>query len=105
MAFATAVPAIDRTGSYGLARPDLAEARESLRQVHGAAADDHWAALTTSAGLTGTETDSASFGRLIEAMLAADPVTALCGRALIIRGSAYVYLADAPPSDTPVAIR
>ena len=77
---------------YDFARTDLAEARQSLRNIYGAEADARWRAVLDTAGLSGSETDPESFDRLVDAMLKADPVTALCGRALAIRSTTFTRL-------------
>ncbi|MER7282760.1 hypothetical protein ABT369_50875 [Dactylosporangium sp. NPDC000244] len=80
------------TGPYEMSRPDLAEARESLHRLYGAGTEQLWSDLLRQAQLTGRETDPAALERLIAAMLAADPVTALCGRSLAIRAATFVRL-------------
>ncbi|GGM25829.1 hypothetical protein ACFFX1_16960 [Dactylosporangium sucinum] len=82
------------SGPYEMSRPDLAEARESLRRLYGAGTDRLWADLLRAAQLTGRETDPAALERLITAMLGADPVTALCGRSLAIRATTFVRLSS-----------
>ena len=79
---------------YNFSRPDLAEAQQSLRDLYGGQADARWRSLHTTAGLTGAETDTGAFDRLVSAMLKADPVTALCGRALAIRAATFVNLSQ-----------
>jgi hypothetical protein len=79
---------------YNFSRPDLAEAQESLRNLYGGQADARWRSLLDTAGLTGAETDAGAFDRLVAAMLAADPVTALCGRALAIRSATFANLSQ-----------
>jgi hypothetical protein len=73
------------TSSYNLRQPDLEEARAAIHQLYGADGPRMWNTLTTGAGLTGDETDLASLDRLLTAMFAHDPVTALCARAIQIR--------------------
>ncbi|GGJ79949.1 hypothetical protein GCM10010123_07260 [Pilimelia anulata] len=87
--------AFDAADPYGFPRPDLAEAHAALTRLYGGAAAGLWADLLRDAGLTGHETDPASFDRLVATMLAADPVTGLCGRALAIRAATYAHLAAA----------
>jgi len=79
---------------YNFSRPDLAEAQESLRNIYGGQAEARWRSLLDSAGLSGAETDAEAFDRLVAAMLKADPVTALCGRALAIRSATFVRLSE-----------
>ncbi|MFI5908551.1 hypothetical protein [Dactylosporangium sp. NPDC051541] len=80
------------TGPYEMSRPDLAEARDSLHRLYGAGTEPLWADLLRTAQLSGRETDPESLDRLVAAMLAADPVTALCGRSLAIRAATFVRL-------------
>jgi hypothetical protein len=80
------------TGPYDLSRPDLSEARESLHRLYGAETGQLWNDLLRSAQLTGRETDPASLDKLVAAMLAADPVTALCGRSIAIRAATFTRL-------------
>ena len=77
---------------YDFARPDLAEAQESLRNVFGAEAQARWRSLLDAAGVSGGE--PGAFDRVVAAMLKADPVTALCGRALAIRAATFAHLTD-----------
>jgi hypothetical protein len=79
---------------YNFARPDLAEAQQALRNLYGGQAEARWRSLLTTAGLTGSETDSEAFDRFVAAMLKADPVTALCGRALAIRSATFTHLSQ-----------
>ncbi|MGI5241935.1 hypothetical protein [Dactylosporangium sp. CA-139066] len=79
-------------GPYEMARPDLGEARAALHRLYGARTDQLWDDLLRAAQLTGRETEPAALERLVAAMLAADPVTALCGRSLAIRASTFVRL-------------
>lgn len=80
---------------YGLRRPTVADARESLYRVHGDAAPAVWAELLGACRLSGAEDDTGSLARLIEAMSAADPVTRLCGEALRIRLASHTHLSAA----------
>ena len=80
-------------GPYGLERPTLSSAYESLRRVRGAAADRLWPELVTAAGLRGDERTVAAVDDLISTMLAADPTTRLVGRALLIRATSHDHLA------------
>jgi len=84
-----------RTGPYNLSRPDLAEARQTLAQLYGAAAPTICQRLLTKAGLTGQEVDPAALDRLIAVMLTDDPIISLCARSLAIRVSAFVHLSAA----------
>ena len=81
--------------AYHLRRPDLAEARAALQRLYTHQSDTIWQTLLTRAGLTGSETDEASFSRLLTAMTDTDPVMALCARSLSIRANAYTHLAAA----------
>jgi hypothetical protein len=93
---ATAPAAADRDDTpYGFSRPDLAEAREAVRALFGSQADERWTTLIAGAGLSGSERDAEALDRLVGVMLAADPITALCGRALAIRATTYRHLAEA----------
>ena len=89
----TGVP--EGTGPYNLSRPTLDDARSALQRIFGSGADDQLRALLSRAGLTGHESDPASFDRLVEAMTAADPLTHLCARSLKIRAAAYTHLSAA----------
>ncbi|MFB9447002.1 hypothetical protein Dvina_25250 [Dactylosporangium vinaceum] len=80
------------TGPYEMSRPDLTEAREALHNLYGAGAEQLWGDLLAKARLSGRESDPESLDRLVAAMLAADPVTALCGRSLAIRAATFVRL-------------
>ena len=73
------------TGPYNMQRPTLDAARTALRRLYGANADGVWTTLLVGAGLTGHETDQASFDRLVDRVRAADPVTKLCASSLTIR--------------------
>ena len=84
-------PTID---AYGLRRPDLQEAQDSVRRVCADRAEQIWAALLQRAGLHGDETDESAVRRMIEAMGGCgDPLVALCSRALAIRLSSFEHLA------------
>jgi hypothetical protein len=83
------------TGPYRLTRPDLAEAHAALQRLYRSETAAVWERLLRSARLTGRETDEQAFERLLAAMLAADPVTSLCGRGLAIRLDTYQHLAAA----------
>lgn len=90
---ATHVSSTD-TRAYGLMEPSLPEAYAALRAVFGApAADDKWRDLLAAAGLDGSETTADALARIVDAMRSADPVTALCARALTIRAESYARLA------------
>lgn len=80
---------------YHLRRPDLAEARAALQRLYTHQTATIWQAMLTRAGLTGKETDDASFDRLLTAMTATDPVMGLCARSLRIRATTYTYLTAA----------
>lgn len=84
-------PSID---AYGLHRPDLKQARASVRRVCADRAEQIWAALLQRAGLHGDETEASAVRRMIEAMAeCGDPLVALCSRALEIRLSSFEHLA------------
>ena len=85
----------DDPSPYRLSMPTLVEAREALQRLYGAGSEDVWQPLLQRAGLTGRETDEASLQRLLAVMAAADPVIALCGRALTIRATTYTHLSAA----------
>ncbi|MFI7601670.1 hypothetical protein [Actinoplanes sp. NPDC049681] len=76
---------------YGLRRPTLADARESLRRgVADPAAV--WQELLTETGLTGEETDAGSVASMARAMMNSGGIVGLCGNALSIRITAYTAL-------------
>ncbi len=81
--------------AYGLARPVVGDGEEALRRVYGHAAGEIWERLLRRAGLAGDETDEDSLTRLLDAMRSAEPVTALVGRALLIRRVSYQNLSAA----------
>ena len=87
------------SGTYGLDRPTLDDVRAALDRVHLGAAPRLWATLQASAGITGGGSAGGAGGdpvdAMIAAMLAADPVTSLIGRALQIRTSSYDHLTAA----------
>ncbi len=83
------------TGPYNMQRPTLDDARTALRRLYGANADGVWTTLLAGAGLTGHETDQASFDRLVDRMKAADSVTKLCARSLAIRSATFTRLSAA----------
>ena len=89
---ASAARPTDAAGPYHFDRPTIAEAREAVTRLYGGAAADRWKVLLGKAGLTGNETDDASFDQLLATMLAADPVTSLCARSLAIRQATYHHL-------------
>ncbi|MEV8503929.1 hypothetical protein AB0368_03745 [Actinoplanes sp. NPDC051475] len=76
---------------YGLRRPTLDDARESLRRsvADPAAA---WQELLTQTGLTGAETDAGSVASMARAMVGSGGFIGLCGNALSIRITAYTAL-------------
>ncbi|TQS40225.1 hypothetical protein [Cryptosporangium phraense] len=79
----------------GLARPDLAEAHRAVQRIYGPQSDGVWADLLSSAGLDGEETGPGAIERMLDAMRAGAPVTALCGEALAIRVASHDRLAQA----------
>ncbi|MFI5954601.1 hypothetical protein [Cryptosporangium sp. NPDC051539] len=79
----------------GLARPDLTEARRAVQRIYGPQSEGVWADLLASAGLDGSETRPEAIERLLDAMRAGAPVTALCGEALAIRVASHDRLAQA----------
>lgn len=85
----------DNDAAYQLRRPDFAEARAALHRLYTHQSDTIWQTLLARAGLTGRETDDASFTRLLAAMADTDPVMGLCARSLSIRANAYTHLAAA----------
>ena len=82
----------DTTDVYHLARPDIAEARDAVHRLYGSTAPALWKDLLAKARLSGSETDPASFDRLLTVMAEADPVTALCARSLKIRNDTHTHL-------------
>ena len=91
----TPTSATDLTEAYRLRKPNLGEAKAALQRLYAHHSDTLWTALLARAGLTGSETDDASFQRLLAAMTQTDPVMALCARSLTIRATAYTHLATA----------
>ncbi|HET6484620.1 MAG TPA: hypothetical protein VFG35_31895 [Actinoplanes sp.] len=83
------------TGPYRLKCPTIADAHAAMTRLYGAQVDGIWAGVLAQASLRGSETGLADVKRLIAAMIAADPVTALCGRSLAIRLSAFEHLSIA----------
>lgn len=86
-------PSPDTAGPYHFSRPDINEAREAIHRLYGSSSEV-WTTLLSRAGLSGHETDDASYDRLITTMLAADPVISLCARSLQIRMTTYKALSD-----------
>ena len=80
---------------YHMQRPDLAEAEAAVYRLYGHESAGRWQSLLAAARLTGHETEPDAVERVVEVMLAADPVTALCGRGLAIRIRTYEYLLSA----------
>lgn len=80
---------------YHLRRPDLGEARTALQRLYTHQTATIWQSLLARAGLTGAETDDASFDRLLTAMTDTDPVMGLCARSLRIRATTYTHLSAA----------
>lgn len=80
-------------GPYGLRPPTTADARDAVHRVHGADAPRVWAAMLSTAGVTGAE--PTAFERVLAVMEGADPVTRLCAQALRIRLTSYSCLAAA----------
>jgi hypothetical protein len=85
----------DDLSPYGLSCPTVGDAIAAIHRVHGADGSPIWARLLSQAGLAGGETDDESFERLLQAMTAADPISALCAHALRIRLTSYTQLAAA----------
>ncbi|OJF12008.1 hypothetical protein [Couchioplanes caeruleus] len=76
---------------YGLRRPTLADARESLR----ASVDNPdavWSELLAQTGLAGSETTTAALSAMAQAMLVRGGGVGMCGNALHIRITAYTAL-------------
>jgi hypothetical protein len=88
-------PPSDPADPYGLHRPTMDDARETVERVHGGDGPHVWAGLLKTAGLTGRETGSEDFERLLRAMAAADPISQLCAQALHIRLVSHTQLAAA----------
>jgi hypothetical protein len=78
--------------AYHLNVPDIAEARDAIYRLYGAAADELWKTLLSRARVSGNETDRGAFDRLLAVMFDADPVTALCARSLKIRADTHTHL-------------
>lgn len=72
---------------YGLTRPTLDDARDTVHRVHGADGAQVWRELTRTA--------AGSLDELLPVMEAADPTTRLCAVALRIRMTSYDCLAAA----------
>ncbi|HWS33064.1 MAG TPA: hypothetical protein VN408_10010 [Actinoplanes sp.] len=72
---------------YGLTRPTVDDARDTVHRVHGADGAQIWQQLAKSAG--------GSLDDLLTVMEAADPTTRLCAVALRIRMTSYDCLAAA----------
>lgn len=84
---------IEQIVRYGLARPRIADALESLDRVFGPDTVTIWHGLMAMSGLTGSEDDDASVHRLVRTMLtSAESELQLCGQALQIRLSAFEHL-------------
>src|SRR5689334_6918732 len=81
---------------YDLEMPTLATARTALKGFYGPHSEDVWRTLLFISGLTGEETDSTAFGRLISSMQTAEPMTRLCARGLAVRAAAYERLVPRP---------
>lgn len=85
---------------YGLTLPTLADARQGLLDAFAddpTVVPDLWSGLLAAAGLSASATGGATgldaIERLVDAFCRhADPVVALCGRALRIRVSTYTHL-------------
>lgn len=82
-------------GPYGLRRPTLGDARESVLRVHDSDGPAVWAALLQSAGISERQDGEHDLARLLDAMEAADPVTRLCAQALRIRVVSFDRLSAA----------
>jgi hypothetical protein len=82
----------DDTGPYKLERPTLDEAHTALQRLYGPHTADVWHTLLHKASLTGRETETWAFDRLVSTMAAADPVTQICAQALAIRSRTYARL-------------
>lgn len=80
---------------YGLEYPTLTDAFHALKRVHGTSIEQLWTRLLTQAGITGISLDRPVTGGLLDAMLAADPVTRLTGHALQIRARSHEHLSAA----------
>jgi hypothetical protein len=80
---------------YGLRLPTVADARQAVYRVHGDSATAIWSSLLGGCRLSGDEEDTGSLARLIDAMIAGDPVTRLCGEALRIRLASHTHLSAA----------
>lgn len=81
--------------AYGMSRPTLGEARETLRRIHMSDVDLLWATLLESAGRTTADLESPIPASLIVAMFAADPFTQLAAQALRIRMVTFEHLSTA----------
>lgn len=85
----------DHTGPYKLEQPTLDEAHTALKRLYGPHTADVWQTLLHKASLTGRETESWAFDRLVSTMAGADPVIQICAQALAIRSRAYERLRSA----------
>jgi hypothetical protein len=77
---------------YRLERPTLADAHTALERLYGPHTEDVWQTLLFRSGLSGHETDPVSFDRLVNCMMAAEPITRLCGRSLAVRAAAHARI-------------
>ncbi|MEV6597797.1 hypothetical protein AB0M36_13110 [Actinoplanes sp. NPDC051346] len=73
---------------YGLRRPTLGDARDSLRGTVDNA-DAVWNELLAQTGLEGSETTTAALSAMAQAMLGRGGGVGMCGNALHIRITAY----------------
>ena len=87
--------AADTDIPYGLRRPTMDDARESVHRVHGGDGPRVWSRTLTASGLGGHENDDDSLERLLVALEGADPVSQMCAVALRIRLRSHTFLAVA----------
>ncbi len=81
------------TGAYRLEPPTLDEAHAALQRLYGPHTADVWHTLLHKASLTGAESESWAFDRLVSVMTGGDPVTQICAQGLAIRSRSYARLA------------
>ncbi|MGX6600858.1 hypothetical protein ACWKSP_01780 [Micromonosporaceae bacterium Da 78-11] len=80
---------------YGLQRPTMQDAYDTVHRVHGDTGPQTWAKLLFTTGLSGRETDDAAFERLLRALEESDPVSRMCAQAVRIRLNSHTFLAAA----------
>jgi hypothetical protein len=87
--------AADPDTPYGLRRPTMGDARESVHRAHGSDGPRVWSRALTASGLGGHEDDDDSLERLLDALDGDDAVSRMCAVALRIRLRSHTFLAVA----------